>query len=128
MRRVALDANRLTDLFRGDSELASQLATCDHVWLPLIVLGEIQAGFLNGDRGARNETLLRGFLSRPTVGVLLPDRETARHYAQVFVHLKRAGQPIPTNDLWIAALAIQHDVTLITRDPHFKRIPHLGIG
>jgi tRNA(fMet)-specific endonuclease VapC len=125
---VALDTNRLTDLFQGDAALADRLGSCDEVWLPLPVLGEIKAGFLGGSQQRRNEILLREFLAKPTVGVLLPDRETAEQYARLFVQLKRAGTPIPDNDLWIAALALQHDVVLITRDKHFEKIPQLLRG
>lgn len=123
--RIALDTNRLTDLFRGDAELAERLAQCDEVWLPLVVLAEIKAGFYGGSDQYRNEGLLRAFLAKPTVGVLFPARETAEHYARLFVQLKRAGTPIPDNDLWIAALALEHDLQLITRDQHFERIPQL---
>jgi tRNA(fMet)-specific endonuclease VapC len=123
--RVALDTNRLTDLFQGDSELADRLGECDEVWLPLMVLAEIKAGFYGGSQQHRNELLLQGFLAKPTVGIMLPARETAEHYARLFVQLKRAGTPIPDNDLWIAALALEHDLQLITRDHHFKSIPQL---
>jgi len=123
--RVALDTNRLTDLFQGDAALAERLGLCDEVWIPLVVLAEIKAGFLGGNRRHRNEILLRKLLSKATVGVLLPDRETAEHYARLFVQLKRAGTPVPDNDLWIAALALQHDLLLITRDKHFESIPQL---
>ena len=123
--RVALDTNRLTDLFRGDHALAEQLSSCEEIWIPLFVLAEIKAGFVGGVQQHRNEALLRRLLARPTVGVLLPERETAEHYARLFVQLKRAGTPIPGNDLWIAALALQHDLFLITRDEHFQRIPQL---
>jgi tRNA(fMet)-specific endonuclease VapC len=123
--RVALDTNRLTDLFQGDAALAERLGLCDEVWIPLVVLAEIKAGFLGGNRRDRNEILLRKLLSKATVGILLPDRETAEHYARLFVQLKRAGTPVPDNDLWIAALALQHDLLLITRDKHFKSIPQL---
>lgn len=126
--RVALDTNRLTDLFRGDAALAERLGLCDEVWIPLVVLAEIKAGFLGGAEGHRNEILLRKLLSKTTVGVLLPDRETAEHYARLFVQLKRAGTPVPDNDLWIAALALQHDLLLITRDKHFEKIPQLLRG
>ena len=101
--RVALDTNRLTDLFQGDAPLADLLATCEEVWVPLVVLAEIKAGFYGGIRFHRNEALLQELLAKPTVGVLLPSRETAEHYARIFVQLKRAGTPIPDNDLWIAA-------------------------
>jgi tRNA(fMet)-specific endonuclease VapC len=123
--RIALDTNRLTDLFQGDAELADRLGECDEVWLPLMVLAEIQAGFYGGSQQHRNEVLLRGFLIKPTVGILLPSRDTAEHYARLFVQLKRAGTPIPDNDLWIAALVLQHDLMLITRDRHFERVPQL---
>jgi len=123
--RVALDTNRLTDLFQGDAELAELLATCDEVWLPLIVLAEIKAGFYGGTQQHRNEVLLRKFMAKPTVGMVLPGRETAEQYARLFVQLKRAGTPVPDNDLWIAALALENDLALITRDRHFDNIPQL---
>ena len=123
--RVALDTNRLTDLFQGDARLADRLGECDEVWLPLIVLAEIQAGFYAGSQQHKNELLLRSFLTRPTVGILMPARDTAERYARLFVQLKRAGTPISDNDLWIAALVLEHDLTLITRDRHFESIPQL---
>ena len=115
----------MVDLFRGDTELGKTLGTCDEVWIPLIVLGEIKAGFLGGTERKRNEILLTGLLAKATVGILLPGRETAEQYARIFVQLKRAGTPIPDNDLWIAAQALEHDLILMTRDRHFERIPQL---
>jgi tRNA(fMet)-specific endonuclease VapC len=123
--RVALDTNRLTDLFQGDLALAERLETCEEIWIPLVVLAEIKAGFYGGTQQHRNEILLRTVLSKPTVDILLPTRETAEHYARIFVQLKRAGTPIPDNDLWIAALVLEHDLLLITRDQHFRHIPQL---
>jgi len=123
--RVAIDTNRLTDLLQGDARLAERLGACDEVWVPLVVLGEIKAGFHGGTQRHRNEALLQRFLAKATVSVLLPGRETAEHYARIFVQLKRAGTPVPDNDLWIAALALEHDLTLITRDRHFDRISQL---
>jgi predicted nucleic acid-binding protein len=126
--RAALDTNRLTDLFQGDTSLAEWLGACEEVWIPLVVLAEIKAGFYGGSRQQQNQILLRKLLAKPTVGVLLPGRETAEHYARLFVQLKRVGSPIPDNDLWIAALALEHDLILITRDRHFERIPQLMRG
>lgn len=123
--RVALDTNRLTDLFRGDLELAEQLGTAEEVWIPLFALGELKAGFQGGTQQHRNESLLIRLLAKPTVGVLLPGRETAEHYSRIFVQLKRAGTPVPYNDLWIAALVLEHDLVLLTRDRHFERIPQV---
>ncbi len=126
--RVALDTNRLTDLLQGDAVLAERLGACDEVWVPLVVLAEIKAGFYGGAQRHRNEILLQQLLAKTTVGVLLPSRETAEHYARLFVQLKRAGTPIPDNDLWIAALVLEHDLLLITRDQHFERVPQLLCG
>jgi tRNA(fMet)-specific endonuclease VapC len=123
--RWTLDTNRLTDLFQGDTALAEWLGICDEVWVPLIVLAEIKAGFYGGTQQHRNENLLSKFLAKNTVGVLMPGRETAEQYARLFVQLKRAGTPVPDNDLWIAALALENDLVLITRDQHFERIPQL---
>ena len=125
--RVALDTNRLTDLLRGDSALADLLSYCEEVWVPLIVVGEMKAGFLGGTEAMKNEGLFRALLAKPTVEILLPGRETAEQYARVFVQLRRQGKPIPDNDLWIAAMALEHDLDLITRDVHFKSIPQLRI-
>jgi len=75
--------------------------------------------------GACDEALPKRFLAKATVSVLLPSRETVEHYATIFVQLKRAGTPVPDYDLWIAALALEHDLTLITRERHFERIAQL---
>jgi tRNA(fMet)-specific endonuclease VapC len=126
--RVALDTNRISDLLRGDADLADLLGVAEEVWIPLIVLGELKAGFHGGTQHRRNEGLLQRLLPRPTVGTLLPDAETAEHYARLFVQLKRAGTPIPDDDLWIGALVLQHNLVLLTRDHHFERIPQLLRG
>jgi tRNA(fMet)-specific endonuclease VapC len=126
--RIALDTNRLTDLFQGDQALSEALGACDEVWVPLIVLAEMKAGFYGGTQRRRNEAILAQFLGKPTVGVLAPARETAEQYARLFVQLKRAGTPVPDNDLWIAALALEHNLTLMTRDRHFDSIPQLLRG
>jgi tRNA(fMet)-specific endonuclease VapC len=126
--RVELDTNRLTDLFKGDKRLSEWLEGCDEVWIPLIVLAEIKAGFYGGGQQRSNQVLLGRLLSKATVRILLPGRETAEQYARLFVQLKRAGTPVPDNDLWIAALALEHDLTLVTRDQHFQYIPQLLRG
>ena len=123
--RVALDTNRLTDLFQQDAALAAFLGQCDEVFIPFIVLAEIKAGFYGGSRQVSNEALLSNFLSRDTVTILFAGRETTEQYARLFVQLKRAGTPIPDNDLWIAALAMEHDLALVMRDRHFDKVPQL---
>lgn len=126
--RVALDTNRWTDLFRGDAELAELLSHCEEIYIPLIVMGEMKAGFLGGRHRKANEVLMRRFLDRPTVKLLLPSRQTAMEYARIFVQLKNAGRPIPDNDLWIAAMVVENDLRLITRDKHFSYLPQLELA
>jgi tRNA(fMet)-specific endonuclease VapC len=98
---------------------------CDELWIPLPVFGELKAGFYGGSKWHHNESLLQKFLATATVDVLLPTRATAEHYARLVVQLKRAGTPVPDYDVWIAALALEHELMLITGDSHFECIPQL---
>src|ERR1035437_1982268 len=121
--KIALDTNRLTDLFQGDAALAAFLGTCDEVRIPFVVLAEMKAGFYGGTRQAHNEALLANLLARETVTILFVSRETTEQYARLFVQLKRAGTPVPVNDLWIAAMAVEHDLALVTGAGNFDKLP-----
>jgi tRNA(fMet)-specific endonuclease VapC len=88
-------------------------------------VAELRAGFSLGKRAAENERVLRRFLLKEGVGVLYADDQTTHHYAAIFRQLRRQGTPIPTNDLWIAALVLQHSLTLHARDRHFDQLPQL---
>jgi tRNA(fMet)-specific endonuclease VapC len=123
--RVALDSNRYNDLLTGDERVADVLEAADAVYLPFVVIGELRAGFAAGARQVENERLLRQFLLRDGVEVLFADEQTTHHYAAVYAQLRRQGTPIPTNDMWIAALVLQHDLALCTRDRHFDHLPHI---
>jgi predicted nucleic acid-binding protein len=123
--RVALDTNRLSDLMGGDVAVGEELNHCDEVAIPLVVYGEFKSGILGGSRQLDNEAILARFLARPSVRLLLPTQLTADIYAAIQVQLRAQGTPIPTNDIWIAAQALEHGLTLLTRDRHFERIPQL---
>ena len=123
--RLALDTNRYTDLVQGDPLLAESVESADEIWLPFIVLAELRAGFSLGSKGPQNEAALRRFLFKPSVEVLYADEQTTHHYASVYRQLRRQGTPIPTNDMWIAALVLQHSLTLCARDAHFDALPQL---
>jgi tRNA(fMet)-specific endonuclease VapC len=123
--RIALDSNRYTDFAKGERGVVEILETADAVFLPFVVLAELRAGFSVGRRGAQNEGVLRRFLTRSGVDVLLPDDATTHHYAALYRQLRQQGTPIPTNDLWIAALVLQHDLALFARDRHFDALPQL---
>lgn len=123
--RLALDTNRYTDLCRGTQPVVEAVELADEVWLPFIVLGELRAGFAVGTQGPRNEAVLRRFLLKPGVGVLYADDQTTHHYGGVYRQLRKQGTPIPTNDMWIAALVLQHSLVLCARDAHFDALPQL---
>ena len=123
--RLAIDTNRYVDFCRGVPEVIATLEHAEAVYLPFIVVGELRAGFAVGSRGPTNERTLRRFQMRPGVGVLLADDQTTHHYAAVYRQLRVQGTPIPANDLWIAALVLQHDLALYARDQHFDHLPQL---
>jgi tRNA(fMet)-specific endonuclease VapC len=123
--RLALDTNRYTDLCRGNPSVVETVELADQVWLPFIVLGELRAGFAVGSQGPRNEAVLRRFLLKQGVGVLYEDEQTTHHYATIYRQLRKQGIPIPTNDMWIAALVLQHSLNLYDRDAHFDALPQL---
>jgi predicted nucleic acid-binding protein len=123
--RVALDTNRYTDLMRGDAATTHAVETAEAVFLPLFVLGELRAGFALGRHGAANEGALRQFLLRPGVEILYPDQQTTLQYAAIYRQLRGQGTPIPTNDMWVAALVLQHDLCLLDRDKHFDALPQI---
>ncbi len=123
---LALDTNRYRDLCRGNPAIVAAVAGADTVWLPFVVMAELLAGFAAGSRGFENEAILRRFLLKPRVGVLYPDHHTVRVYAGLYQQLRRQGTPIPTHDLWIAAIVVQHELTLLTRDAHFNVLPQLS--
>jgi tRNA(fMet)-specific endonuclease VapC len=125
--RVALDTNRYTDLCRGEREVARLLEQADRIFLPFVVLAELRAGFAAGTRGAKNEEVLQKFLIKPGVEVLYAGDETTRTYAGLYRQLRRQGTPIPLHDLWIAALTVEHNLTLCSRDGHFQVLPQLEI-
>ena len=123
--RIALDINRYVDLCKGVGETVTLLEEAEAVVVPFVVLGELRAGFANGRRQAENERTLRRFLLKDGVEVLFADDQTTHHYAVVFLQLRKQGTPIPTNDIWLAALVLQHNLVLHARDRHFDHLPQI---
>lgn len=123
--RVALDTNGYVAFCRGEEDTVDLLEKADSIHLPFVVLAELRAGFAVGKRGAENERVLGLFLSKPEVYSLFADDQTTQQYASVYRQLRRQGTPIPTNDTWIAALVLQHGLTLHARDRHFDHLPQL---
>ena len=123
--RIAIDTNRYVDFARGVPEAVNRLRAVDRILVPLIVLGELRAGFRGGSRTPENEANLVRSLNSPRVDVLLADEETTHHYARLFHQLRHQGTPIPTNDIWIAALVVHHQLYLFARDAHFDSLPQI---
>jgi len=102
------------------------LDTAEWVGVPTVTLGELRTGFHPGARPAQDEAELRAFLDNPVVVTLVVDEEVSRHYAATVVDLRRAGTPLPTNDIWIAATAARVGALVLTYDPHFEDIRRVG--
>ncbi len=122
---IALDTNAYSDFMRGDGERVQIVRAARSIAMPIIVLGELRAGFAAGDRESANAANLQRFLASPRVSALLPDEQTTHHFAQLHLQLRNKGARIPTNDLWIAAMVVQHDLVLCSSDRHFRQLPQV---
>lgn len=125
MSRVLLDTSAYSALLRGHASIAAIIRGADEIALTPIVLGELRVGFAGGRHRERNEGELARFLASPRVVVLPVDATTSHRYAVVFDALRRAGTPIPINDVWIAASAMQHGHSVVTTDADFRRVPQI---
>ena len=123
--RIVLDTSAYSH-FRGNHhDVVSRIAAADVVYLPTIVLGELEAAFRLGRRTADNRARLEEFLHEDFVNVLPVTGDVARRYGELFVELRSAGTPIPVNDIWIAAATIDAGAELVTFDTDFQRIARL---
>ena len=122
---MVIDTNRYRDFCVGEPEVVDRFRTADRIFLPFVTLGELRAGFLCGTPARKNESTLVRFLNRARVRLLFPDENTTHHYARIFAQLRSQATPIPTNDMWTAALVMQHDLLLYSRDTHYDRLPQL---
>jgi len=126
VKSLLLDTNMYVAFKRGDDDAVELLRLADEVHLSTVVLGELLAGFAAGSREKRNREELTAFLESPRVRIDAVDEATADYHGRIFALLRRKGRPIPTNDLWIAAAALQHGLVLATRDDHFAAIEGLA--
>lgn len=128
MRPILLDTNAYAAFMLGEAEVVEVVAHADRLYLNSVVLGELLGGFAAGTREQKNRAELARFMDSPRVEVLPITALTADSYALVYFSLRRRGQPIPTNDLWIAASALEHGAALLTRDAQFAQIDNLRCG
>ena len=128
MRPLLIDTNAYSAFMRGNGHIVEAIANADQLRLSAVVLGELLGGFAAGSREAANREELARFLASPRVSLLPINDRTADCYALVYSGLRRKGQPIPSNDLWIAASALEHGCALLTLDAHFRHVDGLRCG
>ena len=126
MSRYCLDTSAYSRFQRGDETVVDLVDRAEWIGMPSVALGELRTGFLLGGRTAQNERELGEFLASPVVTELTVDGEVSRHYAEMVADLRRAGTPIPTNDIWIAATAARAGALVLTAKQHFERINRVG--
>jgi tRNA(fMet)-specific endonuclease VapC len=117
---LLLDTNIVVASFRDDPAARRAILEAERILVPVIVIGELLVGALEGGQPERERARIGSLLLASEV--LGCDLKTAEHYAEVKDDLRRRGRPIPENDLWIAALARQHGLTVASRDHHFDGI------
>lgn len=126
--RIVLDTSAYASFGRGDREVFWLIRDAALVFVPVTVIGELEAGFARSARMAQNERALSEFLAKPFVEVLEVTIATARHYGRICAALRRAGKPVPVNDTWIAAAALDCGGTLVTLDRDFLRVEGLEVA
>ena len=124
MKNFALDTNAVSALLDGDRELLAVLAGVPRFALPVVVVGEYRYGLQRSRHRKQLDVMLDGLVAE--ADLLVVDDETTQNYARVREALRAKGRPLPENDVWIAALCLQHDRTLITRDSDFGHVASLS--
>jgi len=124
--RVLLDTNAYTALKRGHPSVVAMFRNAAHVYLSAVVAGELLYGFRSGNRFESNLAELDEFLGSALVSLVPVTLETARRFGQIAASLRRKGTPIPTNDIWIAALGLETGAELISFDQHFAVVENLA--
>lgn len=125
--KLALDTNAYRALQEGDERLAGELRRAEAVGMPIVVIGELRFGFLNGTRLHENSATLERFLATPRVEVLHVTDETTWQFGEIATLLRRSGTPIQQDDMWIAALCKQWGFALATRDRGFANVLGLDL-
>jgi tRNA(fMet)-specific endonuclease VapC len=125
MSSLLIDTNIYTLALKGDSQIVSTLQRTSRIALTSISLGELLSGFKGGNQEQKNRAELEEFLDAPRVALYGVTENTAEFYADILNRLKKAGTPIPTNDIWIAAVAFEHGFRLYSKDRHFQYVQGL---
>jgi tRNA(fMet)-specific endonuclease VapC len=123
--RIIIDTSAYAAFLKGHPGIKLSIQRADEISVSPVVLGELLSGFMMGKNERRNRSILRDFISSARVNLLEIDEETSERYAVILYHLRTKGTPIPTNDLWIAASAMQYGLKLLTTDRHYTEVPQI---
>lgn len=126
MSRYCLDTSAYSQFKRGEPEVTELIDRAEWIGVPSVVIGELFVGFLAGAHLSRNERELAEFLASPAVAEIPVDRDVARIYAEIVTALRRDGNPLPTNDVWIAAAGARVGSPILTFDEHFAAVGRVG--
>ena len=127
MRRLLIDTNIYSYALKGDDEVVEVLKKAEQIGISVISIGELLSGFKGGGKEQKNREELEIFLDSPRVVIYSLDEDTSEFYAEILNNLREIGKPVPTNDIWIAAVAFQNGLKLFTKDNHFKAIAGLSL-
>lgn len=127
IRKIIIDTNAYSEFKRGNKDAFEVIRNAETIFMSPIVLGEILSGFILGKKSEQNRKELLEFLSSGRVQQITIDGETSQQFAEIFKELKKIGKPIPTNDIWIAASARQHNLAVLTYDSHFGYISGIKV-
>ena len=125
MSSILIDTNSYKKYLSGDQLTKDFLNEAEIVYLSSVVLGELYAGFYGGNQYNKNQEILKRFISKSSVRILIVGMETAKIFGEIKNELKKRGTPIPINDIWIAASTVETGAVLISYDKHFLKIPGL---
>lgn len=125
MNKLLIDTNIYSHAMRGNAKVTNNLQLVVEIGISSISIGELLSGFKAGNKENTNRQELNIFLDSPRVTLYSVDEVTAEFYSSILNQLKKQGTPIPTNDIWIAATALQHGLPIYTFDQHFKHIAGL---
>lgn len=124
--RLCLDTSAYSAFMKGHEEVVDLIQRAKQIVFTPIVLGELFSGFRRGKWQDQNLDLLDRFLDSPRVISISVDDETSLRYADIVDYLRRAGTPVPSHDLWIAASAMQYGLTVVSTDSHFEKVPEIS--
>jgi predicted nucleic acid-binding protein len=122
---IVVDTSAYSNFYRDADVLDGYFVATNILHIPILVIGELKAGFSLGSKRLENESNLQRFLDMPNVAIMNISLDTTSRFGNLYAELRRLGIPIGTNDMWIAALALEHNLPLLTCDTDFSRVPDL---